>query len=360
MHARCWLRCLGASMAVSVAVLSSHIARADAQHTAASQEERARALVREGIGHYDQQRWQAAYESFLAASRIKLHHSILANLAYAELELGKYKDAAEHLRAYLSLAPTEEVNERAEAEKKLLQARQQLVTLGVSVNLDGADLFLDGAHVGRSPLGQQLFMDPGQAVLEARAPGQKTAKQLVTGRGGDRRVVSLTLALAPSTADDPPSPTSRSAAAPARPAPAPFTTPPPPESKSPTGRAAVLYSGAALTAVSAGLGVFFMVKSERAADREDELRDRIDRASGAGRGACTAPSDHLSSLCADLRANNDERADAASAARLSFLIAAGLGAATAVTYLVWPRSSAPATGVWLTPTGGGIVFEGAL
>src|SRR5262245_39603845 len=45
--------------------------------------------------------WADAYQSFLAAWKLKQHYQIAANLGRAELMLKKYRDAAEHMAFFL-------------------------------------------------------------------------------------------------------------------------------------------------------------------------------------------------------------------------------------------------------------------
>src|SRR5262249_22124873 len=70
----------------------------------------------DGVAAVKLSRWAKAYDSFLAAWKLKQHFQIAVNLGHAELKLGKYRDAAEHLTYFLQEASEVTPEERKDAE----------------------------------------------------------------------------------------------------------------------------------------------------------------------------------------------------------------------------------------------------
>jgi hypothetical protein len=102
-------------------------------------------------------------------------------------------------------------------------------------------------------------------------------------------------------------------------------------------RTIVLVSGAGLTTVALTLGVVFTLKGSSAnRDATDQKASLV--AMGGGTNACGGPS-ASSADCAHLADTLDARNSANSAAKISFAAAGVLGAATLVTYFLWPRRS---------------------
>ena len=147
--------------------------------------DRADQLYRKGNTAYDAEKWQDAYDTFGAAWALKKSFDIAGNLGDVELVLGKPRDAAEHLSYSLRHAPASMKAEVRDRTKQLLtEARAQVGTVVVRVNVNDAEIFVDGRLVGRSPLPGELFVDPGDRTLEAKFAGHPTSRQVVHAAKG--------------------------------------------------------------------------------------------------------------------------------------------------------------------------------
>ena len=289
----------------------------------------------EGVKAAKSARWNSAYEEFLAAWKLKQHYQIAANLGRAELKLGKYRDAAEHLAYFLREAPHVDEAERAAAQAMLDEARAKVVALTILVDRAGAEVLVDGVAIGKAPLGQEVFVEPGRRTVEARLGGlENDRKALDIGPGSTRRVL---LTLVPRAGEKDESPARPIAVAPVGP-----RVPAAPE-QTPPGGLSMQLIGAGITAstlaAAAGVALTF-VSLSRADARED--------ACGTGPYA----------TCDEMvwRSFEDERALTANAAIASF-IGAGVVAAATVSYVIHGSSSKPegASGiaVRIHPHGGG-------
>lgn len=99
-------------------------------------------------------------------------HSALvaAKLAQTEFELGFYRDAVEHFEFYLQ-QPEPSLEDRAAVTRLLGEAKSKIVVLDIRVEPPGAEILVDRAVVGVAPLAQEIRVDPGKRVVEARKDG---------------------------------------------------------------------------------------------------------------------------------------------------------------------------------------------
>lgn len=137
----------------------------------------------------------AAAEPLLReAWKLKHSYDIAANLGILDVALNKWCDAAELLTYALKTFP---VNGKPE-HKKLLEvtlakARPQVAALAIKVNVEKAEVFVDGKSVGFAPLVDGLFVEPGTRKIEARLPGYEAATEMVEAMKNGSIEVALTL-----------------------------------------------------------------------------------------------------------------------------------------------------------------------
>src|SRR5687768_4046638 len=91
-----------------------------------------KALVREGD-------LEGARRAYLAGFQLKKGYDIAGNLGNVELELGRPRDAAEHLTWCVRNFPATGTPKQLEmAKERLAEARKQIGALSIVVNVDGA------------------------------------------------------------------------------------------------------------------------------------------------------------------------------------------------------------------------------
>ena len=105
-------------------------------------------------------------------------------------------------------------NRLAVLAQKLDAAKRQIGTLTIHVSADGARVLVDGMEIGRSPLAEDIYVEPGQRTITAELAGHADARALVEARAGSSETLSLTLETLPA-------PVTPATAAPAVPPPAP-------------------------------------------------------------------------------------------------------------------------------------------
>jgi len=179
-----------AGLAVAGAPLRAH-----AQAPAAEDASKAQALFDEGKKQYAAGKVQKAYDAYRGAWELRKSYDIAANLANAEKLLGKNRDAAEHYAYSLRTFPaTGKPAQQKQLEAKLAEVRRELGALAVEVCVAGAEVRVDETPIGAAPLADEVFVEPGPHVVEARLAGYATATQnVLAGKGTETVKVVLTL-----------------------------------------------------------------------------------------------------------------------------------------------------------------------
>jgi tetratricopeptide (TPR) repeat protein len=145
------LRCgrpLGLAVLLATAVcLPPAPARADDDATVVARER-----FKEGVAYFDQKQYDKARLAFLQAYALRRHPAVLLNLAHSELLSGHEAAAAKHFSMYLREAKNPSEAERQGAENGLLAAKAVVGEVEVEVEVEGADVYVNGELAGRSPL----------------------------------------------------------------------------------------------------------------------------------------------------------------------------------------------------------------
>ena len=156
----------------------------------------ARQRYQEGVKDFDSGKWEEARGAFLQAYALKRSPAILLNLGLSELRAGKYyEDAGNHLQQFLREVPGASPDQRATAEKGIADVKRHSGMLVVVVDANGADVSLDGATVGRSPIVDPVFVKPGKHTVFAVYQGKSSAS-VVEAKTGAIAAATLTLGVA--------------------------------------------------------------------------------------------------------------------------------------------------------------------
>lgn len=140
---------------------------------APSLEARVEKLYNQGVAAANRQDWANAEKYFEEALTLGKIPQIAANLGHAELRLGKAREAAEHFEQFLRDDKEAEKEAREEIEGLFAQARTRTVTVYVTTNVDGTDVFINNEPYGKSPLTQRIFLEPGSYTFVGEKDGFK-------------------------------------------------------------------------------------------------------------------------------------------------------------------------------------------
>jgi hypothetical protein len=294
-------------------------------------------LVRQGTAEYARQNWEAARAAFLKAWKLKQHYAIAGSLAEVEMKLGRYRDAAEHLKYAIANLPPEQTEKRAEADASLKECRAHLASVRLSLSVSGPLVLvkLDGLALPHGTLNDELLLEPGSHKLEATQEGYQPANREFVAVAGEAKEIRLELALQPAppglgTADAAPRP----AAAPAA------STPDSSTAGAISPRTWALIGGGAATAVATGLGTYFTLRYFALTSDADRLSAQVAAEGSPALVArdeeCISGAPMRPAECDQLSQTNESRATAATLSSASWITAGVLGVATITTYLLWP------------------------
>lgn len=199
------------SMAVAVLLASAPIAVATVARdaSAAPKEaappsdpivELARQKFQEGVKLFDARKYEEARVAFTQSYALKKHPLTLYNLAQSELKSNHAMESIRHLQQYQNENPDLKPDDRSNADKLLVEARTKVGRLQVAVNINGADILVDDAIAGHSPLAQPIDVEPGARKIEVRAQGYASVAMQVSAVAGQVTPIGLSLAAGNSTA----------------------------------------------------------------------------------------------------------------------------------------------------------------
>jgi hypothetical protein len=159
--------------------------------------DQAKQLYKDGVKEAARGEWDKARDLFRAAFRLKHHFQIAFNLGQAELRAGEPVQAAEHLTFFLREAEGADESERQISQEMLREAQQQIGRLTISAAQPGAEVVVDGVLQGKTPLGREVFVTPGQHLVQARLEGYEPTSEVPTVTAGTSLQVELRLTKVP-------------------------------------------------------------------------------------------------------------------------------------------------------------------
>jgi len=286
---------------------------------------------------------------------------VAVGLGKAEWYLGNHAAGATYMAFAVANIPPKEKTRAVEGLRTALNEMKGSVgTVLVSVSKDHAEVLVDGRLVGNSPLETDVFLEPGQHVLQARLGNAVSSPATVDVQAGKTYNLALLI-------EAPPKPAV--AAVPASPpAEKPAESPPiektPPEANQDDGggsvqpRTIALVAGASVTAIAAGVGIAYAIKAS------SHSSDAKNIGAGLGPEECSNPMGASISKCSELADAYSSRDSASRVEAVSFAIAGGAAVATAVIYFAWPRREhLNASSLQVTPIAashtGGLMFTGS-
>ena len=289
--------------------------------------DRAEELFRAGNRAFAVGDYQAAFTQYREAWSLRKSFDIACNLGRTEAEIGLARDATEHLDDCLRTFSVSSRNEMKDANRRFRElfnrVRAEVGALDVESRPSGAEITVDGVVYGVTPLGRQLFVDPGERRVRARLRGYDSQEVVVSVAAGGSAQVRLELSVSPPQA---PKAAAVVAAEPRR---QPSAAPPPTAKGGIEPRTVIVLSGAALALVGVGIGLGFTLDANSSDSDATELALRL-RSSGA---TCTSPSPD----CDALRSAVDQAEQSREVAQAAFLGGAIASAATLGLWLALPE-----------------------
>ncbi|WP_044969542.1 hypothetical protein [Sorangium cellulosum] len=274
--------------------------------------------------------YKAAFEAAAPASSTERERAELAGeLGLCELALRKYRDAAEHLAFSLEQRTALPLALQLRFEKGEREATPHVARLILSVDPPDAEVLLDGKQVGRVARTYLLFLEPGQHMVRARAPGREDGFHEFGAVAGAEHNIRMPLprravSLAPEGAPTSPKATQetrRSSPVVRAQAPSPWASWP----------GTLRIAGITATTATLSTGAVLMIRASTLDGDASEQRDGLTRGRTSSSSMCWQASQRSS--CGALRRLLDERNLSDGLGTALLLTGGVLGAATAASFL---------------------------
>ncbi|MCC6558915.1 MAG: tetratricopeptide repeat protein [Polyangiaceae bacterium] len=272
--------------------------------------------------------YRAALEEAIRAGVDENEQAVIAGeLGLCELALGRFRDAAEHLRRSLHDVTALPPWKRAKLTEAYARVHEKVTRLTISVTPPDAEVLIDGQPIGSGKPTYLVFLDPGPHTARARLARHQDAVHSLTAVPGTPSGIEMTFPQAATPATE--------AAAPERPVP-----PVAPPAEPADGGTAVHLRRVGFIAAGAAavLGVSFTIS---AAVVHENLLDKTD---GVTRrhGPSTCAGGRASGVCDELESAGAMR-DALSGLGVWSFVAASVFAGVTVSSLWWaPSDGSPA------------------
>ena len=272
-------RCLGFALALSAfsLTLAPHAQGEEGGGAAAGESlevVQARKHFSQGLKLYKEGDFDAALVQFERAYAVKPNYKVLYNIAQSYFELRQYVEARDSLTRYLKDGGDAiDAERRAAVESDLAELQRRIAHLKLTVNVQGASVYVDGKKVGTTPLSQAVDVSEGQRTVAVESADRGSKQRVVRLAGGEELTIDIVFEEPGKTA----SPATIGS----------DTTPPPPPPSRGLG-AGFWVTGIGALALGAGAGVtgYLTLKAERDHDdklgtlgvRQGELDDSRDKA----------------------------------------------------------------------------------
>lgn len=147
------------------------------------------------IALYQRNQWDGARTSFNAAYEASKNPRVLFNVAVCEKNLGRYAKAIEIFKKELEEGKGQlDASEESEVKTQITGLEQFVASLVIEVNEPGAEIYVDEAKVGVSPLHGPISVQLGERRIRASKPGFADAREAIELKGGSSGRVALKLA----------------------------------------------------------------------------------------------------------------------------------------------------------------------
>jgi hypothetical protein len=316
--------CLGTSAALAEPPTAAEVA--------AKRDPRARAaeLVQRGTELHAQGECEQAVATLEGAWAIEKSATTATLLGECEVKLTRWVAAAEHLG--FVLRDLQEGPERARLQPLFSQARAQVGGVRIQTSVDGADVFAGARIVGRTPIRDEVFVEPGEVTISIKKTSVAEMQQVVRVAKGS----SATVHLEPERIAD------VDAGA---------------DNEAPSRVPVYVLAGVALAAAGTGIALR-VVSSQQGSSADDGLAALTKKTSTSP--CLVAANATACQTIKDQRTKHDTFANAST----GLFVLGGAALAASITYALWPSKSARADRAVsvvpaVSPSAGGLLVQGA-
>ncbi len=176
---------------VSLALLVTMTSMAIPCSAFAADDEGAEAAFKRGFELFEEGNYQAALVEFKQAYKMSPNYKMLYNIGLVSKQLNDYAGALDAFTRYLNDGGTAVlVSRRVEVNQEIQKLRNRVSQVSVKVDKPGAEISVDGASVGTSPLPAPLTLNIGKIRVTARL-GDRTDEKVIELVPGQSMAVDL-------------------------------------------------------------------------------------------------------------------------------------------------------------------------
>lgn len=155
----------------------------------------ARQRYERGLKLYAEGAFDAALVEMQRAYELAPSYKILYNLGLIHRQLNDFAASLKAFRRYLHEGGNKvPKDKRVEVTTAIAELEKRVATVTVEVDVAGAEVSVDDAAVGTSPLTEPVLVNAGKRRITAKIAGKAPASRVVTVAGTDTLTVKLELA----------------------------------------------------------------------------------------------------------------------------------------------------------------------
>lgn len=147
-----------------------------------------------GLKFYEDGDYALALIEFERAYSYVSDYRVLFNIGQVSIQLARYARASQALQQYLTSGGNKLPKPRiADVQKDLAMLENRTARLTVKCNVDGADVYLDDALLGKTPITEAILVDAGEHRVLVQLPGYQSRTEPLTLAGRDESSVQVDL-----------------------------------------------------------------------------------------------------------------------------------------------------------------------
>lgn len=157
---------------------------------------------RRGIKLFDDGDFKLALVEFERSYDLAPNFRVLYNIGEVQFQLNRYAPALRTLSRYLEVGGDRILpNRRAEVQRDLDSLKIRTAKLRVTVDVEGAEILVDGERIGRSPLADSELVDAGPHRIVVQKTGFVASNESITLAGADEKALDIRLVKVPERDD---------------------------------------------------------------------------------------------------------------------------------------------------------------
>jgi hypothetical protein len=155
---------------------------------------KAKKLFKEGVSYFESGKHAQALEAFEKSYELKPHWAIRFNLGLCYKELGMYTKAKSEFLDFIEEGGSgvKDATEK-EVEKELAFLNGIIAVIEIDVNVEDAEIWMDGKFFDNTPLEEKVDLDPGSHLLTIQKKGYETYEEEFILSKGERKSFKISL-----------------------------------------------------------------------------------------------------------------------------------------------------------------------